>query len=61
MEKLLELFMKAPEEAIDVIKEGINQYKPLVYDLLHEILKIGEDYADNKEYPAKVAKQRKNM
>ena len=61
MEKILELLMENPEAIIDTVKEGINKYKPLAYELLHELLKIYEDYANNKEYPATVAKAKKNM
>ena len=61
MEKFLALLMENPETVIDVIKGGIDKYKPLVYDLLHEVVKICDDYADNKECPMVVAKAKKNM
>ena len=42
-------------------KEYINKYKPMVYDLLQEVVEVYTDYSNNTEYPAIVAKTKKNM
>lgn len=34
MDKILGLLMSEPEMLVPVIKEYINKYKPMVYDLL---------------------------
>lgn len=44
-----------------VIKEYINKYKPMVYDLAQEAVEIYKDYSNNTEYPTVVAKTKKNM
>lgn len=61
MEKLLELLMENPEMLVPVIKEYIKKYKPVVYELAHEVVDVYKDYANNIEYPAIVAKSKKNM
>lgn len=61
MDKILELLMSKPEMLVPVIKEYINKYKPVVYDLLQEIVEVYKDYSNNTEYPAIVAKTKKNM
>ncbi len=61
MEKILELLMSNPEAIVVVVKEYINKYKPMVYDLAHEVVEVYKDYSNNTEYPAVVAKTKKNM
>lgn len=46
---------------VPVIKEYINKYKPMVYDLAQEAVEVYKDYSNNTEYPAIVAKTKKNM
>lgn len=61
MNKILELLMSKPEMSVPVIKEYINKYKPMVYDLAQEVVEIYKDYSNNTEYPTVVAKTKKNM
>lgn len=61
MDKILELLMSKPEMLVPVIKEYINKYKPMVYDLAQEAVEIYKDYSNNTEYPTVVAKTKKNM
>ncbi|WP_304576905.1 hypothetical protein [Romboutsia ilealis] len=53
--------MSKPEILVPVIKEYINKYKPMVYDLAQEAVEIYKDYSNNTEYPTVVAKTKKNM
>ena len=59
MEQILRLLMENPETLTSVIKEYVN--KPVVYGLAQEVVEIYKDYSNNTEYPAVVAKTRKNM
>lgn len=59
MDKILELLMSKPEILVPVIKEYINKYKPMVYDLAQEAVEIYKDYSNNTEYPTVVAKTKK--
>ena len=61
MDKILELLVGKPEMLVPVIKEYINKYKPMVYDLAQEAVEVYKDYSNNTEYPAIVAKTKKNM
>lgn len=61
MEKMLELLMGNPEMLVPVVKEYINKYKPLVYELAQEVVEIYKDYSNNTEYPSIVARTKKNM
>ena len=61
MDKILELLMSKPEMFVPVIKEYINKYKPMVYDLAQEVVEVYKDYSNNTEYPTVVAKTKKNM
>lgn len=61
MNKILELLMSDTEMLLPVIKEYINKYKPVAYGLAQEIVEVYKDYSDNTEYPAIVAKTKKNM
>lgn len=61
MEKILELLGSNPEMLVPVVKEYISKYKPIVYGLLQEVVEVYRDYSNNTEYPAIVAKTKKNM
>ena len=61
MEKILEFLMENPDVVMPVVKEYINKYKPVVYELAQEVVEICKDYSNNTEYPAVVAKTKKNM
>ena len=61
MEKLLELLIENPDMLMPIVKEYITKYKPVVYDLAQEIVEVYKDYYNNTEYPAIVAKTKKNM
>lgn len=61
MEKIIELLMTNPEAAVELAKNYIDKYKPTVYALLKECMEIHKDFANNKEYPATVAKVRRNQ
>ena len=49
-EMILKLLKENPEMVMPVIKEMINKYKPLVYELGNELLNVYKDYANNDEY-----------
>ncbi len=49
IENLIGLFMASPELGVAKVKEYIEQYKPLVYDVCNEVVPICRDYANNKE------------
>ena len=61
MDKILELLGSNTELIVPVVKEYINKYKPVVYDLAQEVVEIYKDYSNNTEYPAVVARTKKNM
>ena len=61
MDKILELLGSNPELIVPVVKEYINKYKPVVYDLAQELVEIYKDYSNKTEYPADVARKKKNM
>lgn len=61
MDKILELLMSDPNTVVAIVKEYISKYKPVVYDLLQEVVEIYKDYSNNTEYPEIVAKAKKNM
>lgn len=61
MEKILELLTSNPELIMTVVKEYVGKYKPMVYGLAQEVVEIYKDYSNNTEYPAIVAKTKKNM
>lgn len=61
MNKILELLMGDTEMLLPVIKEYINKYKPVAYGLVQEVVEVYKDYSNNTEYPAIVAKTKKNM
>ena len=61
MEKILELLMSNPDLIMPVVKEYIDKYKPMAYSLAQEMLEVYKDYSNNTNYPAVVAKTKKNM
>ena len=61
MEKLIEVFMESPEAGFALLKGMIEKYKPMAYDVAEIIMDIYKDFANNSEYPATVAKVKKNM
>ena len=61
MEQLLKILLENPDMLMPTIKTYINKYKPVVYDLAQEVVEIYKDYSNNTEYPAIVAKTKKNM
>ena len=60
-ETILKLLGENPDLIVPVLKEYINKYKPAVYGLLQELVEVYKDYSNNTEYPAVVAKVKKNM
>lgn len=61
MDKILELLMSNPDLIMPVVKEYIEKYKPMVYSLAQEVVEVYKDYSNNTDYPAVVAKTKKNM
>ena len=61
MSKVLEVLLKNPDLLTDIVKDYIEKYKPVVYSLAQELVEVYKDYANNTEYPATVAKAKKNM
>lgn len=61
MEQILKLLLENPNTLMPVIKKYINSYKPMVYELAQEVVEVYKDYSNNTEYPAIVAKTKKNM
>lgn len=61
MDKLFEVFMESPEAGFALLKSMIEKYKPMAYETVDIIMDIYKDFANNIEYPATVAKVKKNM
>lgn len=61
MDKISQLLMSNPNTVVAIVREYISKYKPVVYDLLQEVVEIYKDYSNNTEYPEIVAKIKKNM
>ena len=61
MEKLIEVFMKSPETGFALLKGMIEKYKPMAYEVAGIVMDVYNDFANNIEYPATVAKVKKNM
>lgn len=59
MEELLKILSTNPEVVVPTLKVYIEKYKPVVYGILKELMAIYADYANNKEFPALKAKERK--
>jgi hypothetical protein len=61
MEIILKLLGENPKMLVPIVKEYIEAYKPVVYGLAQELVEVYKDYSNNTEYPATVAKVKKNM
>lgn len=61
MDKILELVMSNPELIAPTVRACIEKYKPMVYELLQEIVEIYRDYSKNTDHPSVVAKVKRNM
>ena len=46
---------------VPIVREYINKFKPVAYDLAQEVVEVLKDYSNNMEYPAIIAKTKKNM
>ena len=53
--------MESPEAGFALLKSMIEKYKPMAYETVDIIMDIYKDFANNIEYPATVAKVKKNM
>ena len=60
-EELIKTFIENPEVGIAVVKTLVNKYKPSVYQLGEMIMDVYKDFANNTDYPATVAKVKKNI
>jgi len=61
MNKLLYNLLENPDELKGMIKEQVDQFKPLVYMVGSELLDVYKDYANNIEFFITKAKVRKNQ
>lgn len=61
MDKIIEAFMEDPETGFTLLKLLIEKYKPMAYEIENIFVNIYKDFANNTEYPAVVAKAKKNM
>ena len=61
MEKLIEVFMESPEAGFALLKGMIEKYKPMAYDVAGIVMDVYKDFANNIDYPATVAKVKKNI
>lgn len=61
MDKIIEAFMEDPETGFTLLKLLIEKYKPMAYEIGNIFVDIYKDFANNTEYPAVVAKAKKNM
>jgi hypothetical protein len=61
VKQIVEFLSEDPEVLASVIKELIAKYKPTVYSLAQEVVEVYKDYSNNTEYPATVAKVKKNI
>lgn len=61
MDKIIEAFMEDPEAGFTLLKLLIEKYKPMAYEIGNIFVDIYKDFANNTEYPAVVAKAKKNM
>ena len=60
MDKILEILKSNPELIVPMTKELINKYKPIAYELLHEVLDVYKDYVNNEELWSLEAKSKRN-
>ena len=61
MEKLIEVFMESPEAGFALLKGMIEKYKPMAYEVAGIVMDVYKDFANNIDYPATVAKVKKNI
>lgn len=61
MEELLAKLLENPEALLEIAKTYVEKYKPVAYGVAQEVANVYKDYSENKEYPAIVAKAKKNM
>lgn len=61
MEKLIEVFMESPEAGFTLPKGMIEKYKPMAYEVAGIVMDVYKDFANNIDYPATVAKVKKNI
>lgn len=61
MDKIIDAFMEKPETGFALLKVLIEKYKPMAYEIGNIFVDIYKDFANNTEYPAVVAKAKKNM
>ena len=61
MNDLFESLVGNPEEAKVLIEEMVGKYKPLLYSVCNELFGIYKNFSNNLEYPATIAKVRKNQ
>lgn len=61
MEKLIEVFMESPEAGFTLLKGMIEKYKPMAYEVAGIVMDVYKDFANNIDYPATVAKVKKNI
>lgn len=61
MEKLIEVFMESPEAGFALLKGMIEKYKPMAYEVAGIVMDVYKDFANNTDYPATVAKVKKNI
>ena len=60
MELILKLLKEQPEVAFEIVREYINQYKPVAYGLAKEYLSIAKDCTECDElYKIKPANKKK--
>ena len=61
MEELLAKLLENPEVLLEIAKTYVEKYKPVAYGVAQEVANVYKDYSENTEYPATVAKVKKNM
>ena len=61
MKELLLKLLKNKDTSAEIVSTLAEEYKPIFYSVLNEILKMLKDLADNKEYFEVEATMRRNM
>ena len=61
MNSLFDSLLENPEEAKQLIEGMVEKYKPLLYSVCNELFGIYKDFSNNLEYPATIAKVRRNQ
>lgn len=62
MDKIIDAFIYGkPETGFALLKVLIEKYKPMAYEIGNIFVDVYKDFANNTEYPAVVAKAKKNM